>query len=60
MNITDELETKPLPVSVTTVPELVRVTVFGEIEVTWGVGLLIAKFAAPDAPPPGEGFETTI
>ena len=60
MKVTDELEIKPLPVIVKTVPEAKSVTVPGENEVTCGAGLLMVNVVGPDVPPPGAGFETAI
>jgi len=59
-HVTDELETKPVPVTVTIEPPSIVETVLGEIPEICGAGLLIVNVAALDAPPPGAGFATTI
>ena len=59
-HVTDELETKPVPVTVTIDPLSIVETVLGEIPEICGAGLLIVNVAALDAPPPGAGFTTTI
>jgi hypothetical protein len=58
---TTELLTKFVPVNVIVNAGTPALTVFGEIEVNVGTGLLDAvtlKFTEFDAPPPGVGFVT--
>ena len=57
--VTTELETKPLPLTVTVEPPLMVVTVLAEIPEICGAGLLIVNVAALEVPPPGAGFTTT-
>ena len=57
-HVTEEVDTNPLPVTVTVEPPPAVVTVLGEIPETCGVGLLIVKAAGLEVPPPGAVFTT--
>lgn len=57
---TCDVPTKLPPFTVSVKAPDVAVTVAGEMVVTAGVGLLIAKAAPADVPPPGAGLTTVI
>src|SRR4029077_5172001 len=55
---TTEVVMKPEPFTVSVKPGPPAVALLGEMEVTFGLGLLIVKVSEFDAPPPGGGFVT--
>ena len=55
---TTEVVTKPEPFTVSVKPGPPAVALLGEMEVTFGLGLLIVNVSEFDAPPPGGGFVT--
>jgi hypothetical protein len=57
-NLTTELETNLVPVTVNVKSVLPAATQFGLIEVVVGTGLLMVNVTAFDVPPPGAGFTT--
>src|SRR4029077_14774181 len=56
----EEFGTMPLPVTVSTNPILLVVTVLGDMPVICGNGLSIVNVAAPEVPPPGPEFAMVI
>lgn len=56
--VMEEVETKPLPFTVSVEPASTVVTEAGETLVTWGAGLLIVNAVAAEVPPPGAPFTT--
>jgi len=58
LNFTTDVDTKPEPFTVRVKPAPPAVALVGEIDVSTGTGLLIAKACAFDVPPPGAGFVT--
>jgi len=57
-HVTVLVGTKPVPVIVSVEPAAAVVTVLGAIPEICGLGLLMARAAALDVPPPGVGFTT--
>jgi len=55
---TTEVVTKPEPFTVSVKPGPPAVALLGEMEVTFGLGLLIVNVSEFDGPPPGGGFVT--
>lgn len=58
LNFTAELDTKPVPFTVSVSAPLPAVTPFGLSELIVGAGLLTVKVCAPVVPPPGAGLVT--
>src|SRR5881227_1485368 len=56
----DDVETKPLPLTVSVAPPSMVVTEVGERLVICGAGLLMVNVPAFELPPPGAGLFTTI